>query len=293
MRHNGRDVHVFASETCAFDLVGAKYQWDVRPGEMVIVSEAGVFRQQFAPATALSQCVFEHVYFSRPDSIVFGRPVQASREALGRRLARESPVAADCVVPVPDSGNTAAIGFSNESGIPFSNGLIRNHYVGRTFIEPKQSIRNFGVKLKLNPVRHIVEGKRIVLVDDSLIRGTTSRKIVGIMRDAGAKEVHLRISCPPTIASCYYGVDTPDTNELIANQMTVEMIRQHTGADSLAYLSLKGLKSAVKDSGGQYCYSCYTAKYPTDLVHVDQLVQDYRKKNTLEDRFAWRSSRAH
>ena len=293
MRHDGRDVHVFASETCAFDLVGAKYQWDVRPGEMVIVSEAGVFRQQFAPATALSQCVFEHVYFSRPDSIVFGRPVQASREALGRRLARESPVAADCVVPVPDSGNTAAIGFSNESGIPFSNGLIRNHYVGRTFIEPKQSIRNFGVKLKLNPVRHIVEGKRIVLVDDSLIRGTTSRKIVGIMRDAGAKEVHLRISCPPTIASCYYGVDTPDTNELIANQMTVEMIRQHTGADSLAYLSLKGLKSAVKDSGGQFCYSCYTAKYPTDLVHVDQLVQDYRKKNTLEDRFAWRSSRAH
>jgi amidophosphoribosyltransferase len=293
MRHHGRDVHVLASETCAFDLVGAKYRWDVKPGEMIIVSDEGVFRQRFAPAKPQSQCVFEHVYFSRPDSIVFGRAVQKSREALGRRLARESPVAADCVVPVPDSGNAAAIGFSNESGIPFSNGLIRNHYVGRTFIEPKQSIRNFGVKLKLNPVRHIVEGKRIVLVDDSLIRGTTSRKIVGIVRDAGAKEVHLRISCPPTIASCYYGVDTPDTSELIANQMSVEMIRQHAGADSLAYLSLRGLKRAVADSGGQYCYSCYTGKYPTKLVQIDQLVQDYRMKNTLEDRFAWRSHRAH
>ena len=293
MRHDGRDVHVFASETCAFDLVGAKYERDVKPGEMIIVSDEGVFCQRFHPAMPQSQCVFEHVYFSRPDSIVFGRAVQESREALGRRLARESPVTADCVVPVPDSGNAAAIGFSNESGIPFSNGLIRNHYVGRTFIEPKQSIRNFGVKLKLNPVRHIVAGKRVVLVDDSLIRGTTSRKIVGIVRDAGASEVHLRISCPPTIASCYYGVDTPDRSELIANQMSVEMIRQHTGADSLAYLSLKGLKRAVSDSGGQYCYSCYTAKYPTDLIHIDQLVQDYRMKNTVEDRFAWRSHRAH
>ena len=292
MMHRGREVHVFASETCAFDLVGAKYRGDVMPGEMIVVSDGGVVRQRFAPAMAQSQCVFEHVYFSRPDSIVYGRAVQDSREAMGRRLAQESPVDADCVVPVPDSGNAAAIGFSRQSGIPFSNGLIRNHYVGRTFIEPKQSIRNFGVKLKLNPVRYIVEGKRVVLVDDSLIRGTTSRKIVGIMRDAGASEVHLRISCPPTIASCYYGVDTPDTNELIANRMSVEEIREHTGADSLAYLSLKGLRHAVADRVGKFCYSCYTAKYPTSLVDIEQLVRDYRTKNEGETRFAWRSHRA-
>lgn len=292
MRHAGRDVHVFASETCAFDLIGARYVDDVKPGEMVIACDEGVIREQFAAPLPSSQCVFEHVYFSRPDSLVFGRSVQESRESLGRYLARESPVAADCVVPVPDSGNSAAIGFSNESGIPFSLGLIRNHYVGRTFIEPKQSIRNFGVKLKLNPVQHIVDGKRVVLVDDSLVRGTTSRKIVGIMRDAGAKEVHLRISCPPTISSCYYGVDTPDRNELIANQMSVEEIRQYTGADSLAYLSLKGLKKAVADSSGDYCYSCYTGKYPTQIVQVDQLVHDYRRKNSAEARVAWRSTQA-
>ena len=222
---------------------------------------------------------------------MFGRPVHKSREALGRILARESPVNADCVVPVPDSGNAAALGFSKESGIPFNLGLIRNHYVGRTFIEPKQSIRNFGVKLKLNPVKHLVTGMRVVLVDDSLVRGTTSRKIVGIMRDAGAKEVHLRISCPPTIASCYYGVDTPDKAELIANHMSVEEIRQHTGADSLAYLSLDGLKQAVGDSrnGGKYCYSCYTGSYPTELVDVDQFVQDHRQKDTAGDTIAWRS----
>ena len=193
-------------------------------------------------------------------------------------------------MPVPDSGNAAALGFSKESGIPFNLGLIRNHYVGRTFIEPKQSIRNFGVKLKLNPVNHLVAGKRVVLVDDSLVRGTTSRKIVGIMRDAGATEVHLRISCPPTIASCYYGVDTPDKDELIANRMTVEEIREHTGADSLAYLSLQGLKQAVGDNnGGRYCYSCYTGSYPTDLVDVDQFVQDHRQKDTAENTIAWRS----
>ena len=292
MRHEGRDVHVFASETCAFDLIGAQYVDDIKPGEMVIVGDRGLKRQQFAPPMSRSQCVFEHVYFSRPDSIVFGRAVHESREALGRRLAVESPVEADCVVPVPDSGNAAAIGFSNQSGIPFSLGLIRNHYVGRTFIEPKQSIRNFGVKLKLNPVRQIVAGKRVVLVDDSLVRGTTSRKIVGIMRDAGAREVHLRISCPPTIASCYYGVDTPDQNDLIANRMSVEEIRSHTGADSLAYLSMKGLKQAVEDANGEYCYSCYTGKYPTKLVQIDQFISDHRMKNNSEDRFAWRSRQA-
>ncbi len=292
MRHEGRDVHVFASETCAFDLVGARYEGEVDPGEMVIVSEEGIVRQQFAPSLPRRQCVFEHVYFSRPDSIIFGRAVNESREELGRRLARESPVEADCVVPVPDSGNAAAIGYSAESGIPYSSGLIRNHYVGRTFIEPKQSIRNFGVKLKLNPVRQIVAGKRVVLVDDSLVRGTTSRKIVGIMRDAGASEVHLRISCPPTIASCYYGVDTPDRSELIANRMSVEEIRQHTGADSLAYLSMDGLQRAVADSRGEYCYSCYTGVYPTELLQIDQIVSQYRSKSESGNRFARRSRRA-
>ncbi len=290
MQHKGNTVHVFASETCAFDLIGARYEGDVAPGEMIVVDESGLSRQGFASAERRSQCVFEHVYFSRPDSIIFGRPVEKSREEMGRRLARESPVEADFVVPIPDSGTSAAVGYSKESGIPFSLGLIRNHYVGRTFIEPQQSIRNFGVKLKLNPVRHIVAGRRVVLVDDSLVRGTTSRKIVGIVRDAGATEVHVRISCPPTIASCYYGVDTPDKNDLIANRMTVEEIREYIGADSLAYLSLKGLQGSVADSGrGEYCYSCYTGQYPTKLVQVDQFVEDHRSKNGEDDRWAWAS----
>ena len=292
MQHKGRTVHVFASETCAFDLIGARYRGEVSPGEMVVVTEEGLSRQGFASAERLAQCVFEHVYFSRPDSVIFGRSVEESRQEMGMRLARESPVEADFVVPIPDSGTPAAIGFSKQSGIPFSLGLIRNHYVGRTFIEPKQSIRNFGVKLKLNPVRHIVAGRRVVLVDDSLVRGTTSRKIVGIVRDAGASEVHLRISCPPTIASCYYGVDTPDKSDLIANHMSVEEIRRYIGADSLAYLSMKGLKAAVNDSGrSEYCYSCYTGKYPTKLVQIDQFVRDYRNKNAGEGRFARRSAR--
>lgn len=292
MLHKGKQVHVFASETCAFDLIGAKYVDDVDPGEMVIVSDEGVVRQRFvAPAERLSQCAFEHVYFSRPDSMVFGRSVHKCRENLGRFLARECPVAADCVVPVPDSGNAAALGFAKESGLPFTLGLIRNHYVGRTFIEPKQSIRNFGVKLKLNPVGRLVRGQRVVLVDDSLVRGTTSRKIVTIMRDAGATEVHVRISCPPTIASCYYGVDTPDRNDLIANRMSVEEIRRHTGADSLGYLSLRGLKTAIADADGQYCYSCYTGKYPTEIVGVDQLIADYRTKNAADEAIALASRR--
>ncbi len=289
MRHAGRDVHVFASETCAFDLIGAQYEGEVQPGETITVTDDGIIRERFASSLTRSQCVFEHVYFSRPDSIVFGRSVHESREALGRCLAREAPVEADCVVPVPDSGNAAALGFASESGIPFELGLIRNHYVGRTFIEPKQSIRNFGVKLKLNPVRHIVKDKRVVLVDDSLVRGTTSRKIVGIMRDAGVREVHLRISCPPTIASCYYGVDTPDQTELIANRMSIEEIRDHTGADSLAFLSMRGLKRAVADKKGHYCYACYTGRYPTKLAPVDRSGAGNRLPNRAELPFAWRS----
>ncbi len=218
-----------------------------------------------------SQCVFEHVYFSRPDSIVFGRAVQESRENLGRLLAHAAPVEADVVVPVPDSGTTAAIGYAAESGIPFRHALIRNHYVGRTFIEPSQAIRDFGVKLKLNPVRHLLEGKRVVLVDDSLVRGTTSRKIVRMVRNAGATEVHLRISCPPTISPCFYGVDTPCQEELIASAHSVDEIREYVGADSLAYLSLDDLRKAVADKNGDYCYACYTGDYPTELVQIAAL----------------------
>jgi len=268
----GGKCYVFASETCAFDLIGAAYLSDVEPGEMVIVSPAGLVRERYAPARAPSYCVFEHVYFSRPDSMVFGRSVEESREMLGRLLAREHPAPADVVVPVPDSGVAAAIGYAAESGIPFRHALIRNHYVGRTFIEPSQAIRDFGVKLKLNPVRHLLEGKRVVLVDDSIVRGTTSRKIVRMVRDAGAREVHLRISCPPTISPCYYGVDTPTKAELIAANSTVEEIRRFVGADTLGYLSLSALREAVGDERLEYCYACYTGDYPTDIVSVEGLM---------------------
>lgn len=268
----GSICHVFASETCAFDLINAVYLGDVEPGEMVIVSKDGMTRERYAPVRSHSHCVFEHVYFSRPDSFVFGRPVEESREQLGRLLAQEHGVEADIVVPVPDSGVAAALGYSSESGIPFRQALIRNHYVGRTFIEPSQAIRDFGVKLKLNPVRHLLEGKRVVLVDDSLVRGTTSRKIVRMVRGAGAREVHLRISCPPTISPCFYGVDTPSVAELIAANNTVEEIRRFVEADSLGYLSIGGLREAVADRNHDYCYACYTGNYPTELVNIQELM---------------------
>jgi amidophosphoribosyltransferase len=267
----GGTAYVFASETCAFDLINAEYVNDVEPGEMVCVGPEGLTRERYAPAAPSAHCVFEHVYFSRPDSIVFGRSVGQSRENLGRLLARESAVPADVVVPVPDSGVAAAIGFASESNIPFRQALIRNHYVGRTFIEPSQAIRDFGVKLKLNPVRHQLEGKRVILVDDSIVRGTTSRKIVRMVRNAGALEVHLRISCPPTISPCFYGVDTPCKSELIAANQSIEEIRQFVEADSLAYLSLEFLRKAVSDTKGEYCYACYTGDYPTELVQIEEL----------------------
>jgi len=267
-----RDTIVFASETCAFDLIGAEYVRDVKPGELIIVSAEGVSSRFYSTAAPQSSCIFEHVYFSRPDSQVFGRAVQESRENLGRQLAIESPAAADLVVPVPDSGVTAAMGYAAESGIPLRFGLIRNHYVGRTFIEPQQTVRDFGVKLKLNPVRSLLEGKRVVLIDDSIVRGTTSRKIVRMVRGAGAKEVHMRISCPPTISPCFYGVDTPRKKELIAANNSVEEIRRYIGADSLAYLSLDGLKTACGDGDKtSYCTACYTGKYPTNLVDVEEI----------------------
>jgi len=269
---NGGICYVFASETCAFDLINAVYIGDVEPGEMVIAGPEGITRERYAPVRDRAHCVFEHVYFSRPDSIVFGRAVQESRENLGRLLAREHPVDADVVVPVPDSGVAAAIGFASEANIPFRHGLIRNHYVGRTFIEPSQAIRDFGVKLKLNPVRHLLEGKRVVLVDDSIVRGTTSRKIVRMVRGAGAREVHLRISGPPTKSPCFYGVDTPSLAELIAANNSIEEIRRFVEADSLGYLSLGGLREAVRDENHDYCYACYTGDYPTELINIEELM---------------------
>jgi amidophosphoribosyltransferase len=267
-----QDTIVFASETCAFDLIGATYEREVKPGELVIVGPEGISSRFYATAQPQSSCIFEHVYFSRPDSRVFGRAVQESREQLGRELAIEAPVEADLVVPVPDSGVTAALGYSNESGIPFRFALIRNHYVGRTFIEPSQSVRDFGVKLKLNPVRHLLEGKRVVLIDDSIVRGTTSRKIVRMIRNAGAKEVHMRVSCPPTISPCFYGVDTPSKKQLIAANKTVEEIREYIGADSLAYLSVDGLKKACGEgTKTNYCTACYTGKYPTNWVDLEEI----------------------
>jgi amidophosphoribosyltransferase len=263
------DSWIVGSETCAFDLIDAEYVREVEPGEMVRIGRGGIESIHFAPEKPHQYCIFEHVYFSRPDSIIFGRPVNQSRERLGRLLAREHPIDADIVTPVPDSGVPAAVGYAAESGIPFRMGLIRNHYIGRTFIEPEQAIRDFGVKLKLNPVRRMLEGQRVILVDDSIVRGTTSRKIVRLVREAGATEVHVRISCPPTISPCYYGVDTPRRDELIAAQKPIEEIRKFLGADSLGYLSLDALRTALEDTEGKFCTSCYTGSYPTELVQLE------------------------
>jgi amidophosphoribosyltransferase len=262
------DSYVLASETCAFDLIGASYVREVEPGEIVRIRGNQLISVKALHAPRLAKCIFEHVYFSRPDSIVFGRTVQTSRDLMGRILAEESPVDADLIVPVPDSGVTAAIGYSQQSGIPFAFGLIRNHYVGRTFIEPKTTIRNFGVKVKLNPVKELLAGKRVVLIDDSIVRGTTSRKIVKMVRAAGAKEVHMRISCPPTLSPCFYGIDTPTKKELIASSHTVEEIGKYIEADSLAYLSLTGLMRAVGGKGSEFCTACYTGQYPIDFIDM-------------------------
>jgi amidophosphoribosyltransferase len=259
------DAWIVCSETCALDLIGATYVRDVEPGEVLIISDGGVRSIKPFPPSPLSHCVFEHVYFARPDSYVFGRSVNDVRTELGRVLAREAPADADVVVPIPDSGVCAAIGYAEQARLPLQMGLIRNHYVGRTFIQPQQSIRHFGVRVKLNPVRSILEGKSVVLLDDSLVRGTTSQKIVTMVKAAGAREVHLRISCPPTISPCYYGVDTPSRDELIAATHPIEEIRRFVEADSLAYLSLEGLRAAVGSAQGSYCTSCYTGVYPIQI----------------------------
>jgi amidophosphoribosyltransferase len=270
---------VFASETCAFDLIGATYVRDVEPGEIVIVDSRGVRSFYAFEPKRVTHCIFEHVYFSRPDSIVFGSSVNKSRHRMGKQLARECPTDADIVVPVPDSGVAAAIGYAAQSGLKFRFALVRNHYIGRTFIEPQSQIRHFGVKIKLNPVRDLIEGNRVILIDDSIVRGTTSKKIVKMVRDAGATEVHMRISCPPTIAPCYYGVDTPTKEELIAAQNSIEEIRLYLDADSLGYLSIEGLLESVSDPGGtKYCMACYTGDYPT---RIDIHDQTYREREAV------------
>ncbi|MBP7146728.1 MAG: amidophosphoribosyltransferase [Acidobacteria bacterium] len=269
---------VVASETCAFDLIGARFERDIEAGEMVVLGpRPDQLASSFPAGVGLpAPCIFEYVYFSRPDSRVFGRDVADVRRALGRELAREQPAQADLVVPVPDSGVPAAIGYSRESGIPFDHGLTRNHYVGRTFIEPTASIRNFGVKIKLNPVRSLVAGRRLVLVDDSIVRGTTMKKIVQLLRQAGAREVHVRISAPPTVSPCFYGIDTPVEEELIASSNSVEEIRQAIGADSLGYLSVEGMHRAAGAVPGEFCAACFTRRYPVEVVDRDELADARR-----------------
>lgn len=276
--------YVIASETCAFDLIDATYLRDVEPGEVLIIDREGLRSSSPLPVARPAHCIFEHVYFSRPDSIVFGQSVNKTRHKMGKQLAREHPAAADIVVPVPDSGTAAAIGYASESGLKFRFGLMRNHYVGRTFIEPKQSIRHFGVKIKLNPVRDLIEGQRVVLIDDSIVRGTTSKKIVQMVRQAGAREVHVRISCPPTIAPCFYGVDTPTRDELIAANLSVQGIADHIGADSLGYLSLEGMLRACDDPQDQrHCTACYTNNYPIPVTSAARTKTEREEGALLHD----------
>jgi len=259
----GDDSIVFASESCAFDLLGADYIREAEAGEMIVLSSDGLQSRFPTKKCCTKPCVFEHVYFARPDSFVFSRNVMATRREMGRQLALRHRVDADMVVPVPDSGVHAALGYAEQSGIHFEFGMIRNHYVGRTFIEPKQSIRSFGVKVKLNPVRDLLKGKRVVLIDDSIVRGTTSKKIVSMVRAVGATEVHMRISSPPTTHSCFYGIDTPIREHLIASHKSIDEIGDFIGADSLDFLSMDGLQKAVRDTDGQsFCYACFNGNYP-------------------------------
>jgi len=271
-----KDAVVVASETCALDLIGATYDREVAPGEVLHITEAGMESYQPFLAAPRNNCIFEYVYFARPDSRVYGRSVYEVRKQLGRRLAIEQPADADMVVPVPDSGVPAALGYAEQAGLPFEMGLIRNHYVGRTFIEPREAIRHFGVKVKLNAQPDVLAGKRVVVVDDSIVRGTTSRKIVHMLRHAGAREVHMRISSPPTIGSCFYGVDTPTAEELIASANSVEAIREFVTADTLGFLSVRGLYSFLPGGEGDgFCAACFTGRYPvpvTDQGRTHQLV---------------------
>ncbi len=258
-------AYVVASESCVFDLIEGEFLRDVEPGELILVNQDGLQSFFPFPKEPSRQCVFEHIYFSRPDSYIFNEHVYSVRKSMGRALAQDCPADADLVIPVPDSGVISAMGFAEESGIPFEMGLIRNHYVGRTFIEPKSQIRNFGVKVKLNPVKDVIEGRRIVIIDDSIVRGTTSRKIVKMLRDCGAKEVHVRISSPPILYSCFYGIDTPNRNELIASTHSLEEARRFLMADSLQYLSLKKMLEVLNQGETHYCTACFDGKYPVPI----------------------------
>ncbi|MBI5136358.1 MAG: amidophosphoribosyltransferase [Nitrospirae bacterium] len=260
------DGWVVASETCAFDLIGAEFERDVQPGEMITIGPDGISSCMPFPLTPGAFCIFEYIYFARVDSAIGGHAVWSVRKNQGRQLALETAVDADIVIPVPDSGVATAMGYAEASGIPYEMGLIRNHYVGRTFIEPQSAIRHFGVKIKLNPVREVIAGKRVVVVDDSIVRGTTSRKIVELIRRAGAREVHMRIGSPPITSPCFYGIDTPTKGELIASSKSVAEIREYLGADSLGYLSEQGLLTASPKVGGGYCTACFSERYPVNVT---------------------------
>ncbi|ALC16559.1 amidophosphoribosyltransferase [Desulfuromonas soudanensis] len=264
-------AYVVASETCAFDLIEAQFIREIEPGEMIVIDKTGLTSLHPFAKVAPSPCIFEYIYFSRPDSTIFGREVYGVRKEFGHQLAREHAVEADVVIAIPDSGVPAAIGYAEESGIPFQLGLIRNHYVGRTFIEPQQAIRHFGVKIKLNPVREIIEGKRVVVVDDSIVRGTTARKIIKMIRNAGAKEIHMRISCPPTSFPCYYGINTPTRKELISSSHSIEEINRYITSDTLGYLSLEGLRTSAgvpEGSAGYFCDACFSGHYPVKFPRL-------------------------
>ncbi|TGL65320.1 amidophosphoribosyltransferase [Leptospira jelokensis] len=257
---------VFASETCAFDITETEYVRDVEPGEMVVIDHTGMRSLYPFPKAKPSLCIFEYIYFARPDSYIFEESVYKVRKSLGRQLARVMPVEADVIIPVPDSANIAALGYSEESGIPYQSGLVRSHYIGRTFIEPDQKIRDFGAKIKYNVVKEVVNGKRVVIIDDSVMRGTTSRKIIKMIRNAGAKEIHFRVSAPPTVAPCYYGIDIPTHKELIASTHTIEEIQKYLRVDSLAYLTLDTMHKAVEGhKGGGFCDACFTSNYPVEF----------------------------
>ena len=265
--------YVVSSETCAFDLIGAKYIRELEPGEVLHINKDGLTSFKPFQKQARKYCIFEYIYFARPDSLMSGRTVYNIRKDFGRQLARDAYVQADMVIPIPDSGIGAALGYSQETGIPFELGLIRNHYVGRTFIEPKDSIRHFGVKLKLNALRDVVKGKRIVVIDDSIVRATTGRKIIRMLRDYGAKEIHFRVSSPPTAYPCFYGIDMPNRTQLIASSHTLDEINEHMGSDTLQYLSIEGLKTAIGEGEYEYCDACFSGVYPCQFPFGMELGQ--------------------
>jgi len=268
---------LLSSETCAFDLLGAKYIREIRPGEVIFITEQGMESFSLSSSSKIRQCIFEHIYFARPDSLVFGESVHKVRERIGRRLAREHPCEADLVIPVPDSGMCAALGFARESKIPFGMGLTRNHYIGRTFIEPLQFMRDMEVRIKLNPIKGVLKGKRIVLIDDSIVRGTTSKKIIRLLREGGAKEVHFRIGSPPIKFPCFFGIDTPVQKELIASSHNIEEIGKKIGADTLGYLSLEGLLSCV-NKPKNYCTACFNGGYPLKVHPQTKYIFETKKE---------------